>query len=308
MITTVTMNPSIDYALFSPGFEKGAINRFENCSCRPGGKGVNVSLLLAALGVETTALGFAAGFSGSEIVRLLKQGGCKTDFFPLPGGISRINVKIREPGGEETDFNGAGPQIPADAVNWLMEKISALSSEDTLVLSGSIPPSLPRDAYAELLRLTEGKGVLTVVDAAGQALLASLPCHPFLIKPNLEELEEISGISIQDTATAKECALSLQRQGARNVVVSMGERGALLAAEDGKCLFCRAPKGEPVSTVGAGDSLVAGFLYGWRLHNTFEGALRWGVAAGSATAFCQGLAAGEAVKQLWPLVGNPHLF
>lgn len=306
LIDTVTLNPAIDYTVSPERFEKGAINSYKDCTCRPGGKGVNVSLLLTSLGVENTALGIAAGFSGQEIVRLLGQAGCETDFLFLPEGHSRINLKVCVPGGEETDINGQGPSIPPETVDQLGAKLSALKPGDGLVLAGSVPASLPADTYARLLKQAEGKELLTVVDAAGEVLLAVLPLHPFLIKPNLEELGEVFHTEIKNTAEAGKYARILQEKGARNVAVSMGEKGALLACEDGRILFCRAAKGETVSTVGAGDSLVAGFLYGWKLHGTLEGALRWGVAAGSATAFSHGIAPGERVKELYQQVGNPQ--
>ncbi len=306
MITTVTLNPAIDYTLYPERFSIGDVCRCEECVRLPGGKGINVSLLLTSLGVQNTALAVAGGFTGREIARLMKEAGCQTDFLYLPRGDSRINVKIRTPDGKETDLNPAGPAVPPETLEQLVGKLSALPAGGGLVLAGSVPPSLPADTYARLLRRVEGKDLLTVVDTSGDALLAALSCRPFLIKPNLEELGQACGIEVHDVMTAKECARELQDRGARNVAVSMGEKGALLVEENGKALFCRAPKGISVSTVGAGDSLVAGFLYGWQLHGTLEGALRWGVAAGSATAFSQGIAAGEQVKSLWPQVGTPQ--
>lgn len=306
MVHTVTLNPAIDYIVSPERFEKGEINRYAACSYGPGGKGVNVSLLLTSLGMENRALGVAAGFSGREIVRLLEEAGCRTDFLFLPEGHSRINVKVCTPGGEETDVNGDGPVIPGEAVERLEEKLAALGPEDILVLAGSVPPSLPVDVYARLLDRVRDSGALSVVDATGEALLRALPYRPFLIKPNLEELGELFGTRIGDVTGAKEHARALQDLGARNVVVSMGDMGALLAEEGGRFLFCRAVRGDTVSTVGAGDSLVAGFLYGWSLHGTAEGGLRWGVAAGAATAFSKGIASGEGVKRLYPAVGNAH--
>lgn len=309
MITTVTLNPAIDYAVDADNFEKGRINRCKAGSFRPGGKGINVSLLLSSLGKKTTALGVAAGFTGGEIVRRLEEAGCGADFLFLPGGCSRINLKIRsrEDGGTvETDLNGGGPEIPESALEDLGEKLSSLGEGDALVLAGSLPASLPPDAYARLLDRVAGKGVLTVVDTAGEALLCALSRRPFLIKPNLEELGELFGVELRDRDAAGEYARLLQEKGARNVLVSMGDQGALLVCEDGRRLFCRAVKGETVSTVGAGDSLVAGFLYGLDLHGTLEGALAWGTAAGAATAFTQGIASGEQVKALYPQVRAAH--
>lgn len=303
MIATVTLNPSLDLFAVPERFETGRINRCAGCSYRPGGKGVNVSLLLSSLGADTAALGFAAGFTGREITRLLAEAGCRTDLLPLSGGCSRINVKIRDGNGTETDLNGTGPEIPREAFSQLEERLASLKAGDALVLAGSVPPSLGSDAYARLLSRA-GQGVLTVVDAAGDALLRALPLRPFLIKPNLEELEELSGRKISGTGDALECARALRKKGARNVAVSLGEKGALLLWEDGRKLFCPAPRGRAVSTVGAGDSLVAGFLYGWSLEKTPEAALSWGVAAGSATAFSQGIASGDQVKALRGKIGN----
>lgn len=307
MITTVTLNPALDCYLSPEQLETGAINRYEGYRFLPGGKGINVSLLLSSLGVETVALGIAAGFTGKELVRLMEQEGCPTDFTILPHGSTRINIKIRTAEGEETDLNGAGLPLTPEAAEQLMQKLDRLKPGDGLVLAGSLPNSLPKNTYAKFLERIAEKDILTVVDAAGEALEAALPCRPFLIKPNLEELGELFGAEITELEAVAECAGDLQKRGARNVAVSMGSKGAFLLCEDGRRLFCHAVRGEAVSTVGAGDSMVAGFLYGWRLHGTLEGALRWGVCAGSATAFSPGLASGDTVRQLYPKVGNVHM-
>ena len=305
MVYTVTLNPAIDYIVSPAKFSAGEINRYQKAVYGPGGKGANVSLLLSSLGVRNRALGICAGFSGGEIVRLLEERGCETDFVRMPQGHSRINVKVCAPDGEETDLNGDGPDTPPEAVEELLQKLDGLGEGDTLVLAGSIPRSVPGDIYAAMLRRLEGRGVLAVVDATGEALRCILPCRPFLVKPNSDELGELFGVEIPDVGTAKEYAKLLVREGARNVVVSMGDKGALLVGETGQSLFCRAVRGEAVSTVGAGDSLVAGFLYGYGLHGTLQGALQWGVAAGAATAFSKGIASGDAVKALYPRAGNP---
>ncbi len=304
MIYTVTLNPGIDYLAAPDRLKTGAINRFSTCSYGPGGKGINVSQLLTSLGVENTALGIAAGFTGREIVRLMEEMGCKTDFVFLSEGNSRINIKICPGSGEETDLNGEGPAVPPAAMEELSRKLDALRDGDSLVLAGSIPASLPVTVYAQLLEQAAGKDVRTVVDAADGALTAALPLRPFLIKPNLEELSSLFQREVSDVETARECARELQRRGARNVAVSMGERGAMLLCEDGPALFSRPIRGKAVSTVGAGDSMVAGMLYGWQLHGTAEGALRWGTAAGAATAFAPGIASGASVRELFPLVEN----
>lgn len=306
MIATVTLNPALDYLVSPAAFALGEINRYAKYTCAPGGKGINVSLLLASLGAQTRALAIAAGFSGQEVARLLEEKGCPADFLFLPQGQTRINVKVSPPGGPETDLNGEGPAIPLAAVGELAEKLAALAPGDMVVLAGSVPPSLPRDVYATLLEPLAARGVQAVVDTTGEALLAALPYHPFLVKPNLEELGELFGVEIATVEEAKEYGKLLQEKGARNVVVSMGAKGAMLLEEGGRCLFCHGVRGDTVSTVGAGDSLVAGFLYGWQLHGTLEGGLRWGMAAGAATAFSPGIATGEQVKALFPQVGNPQ--
>ena len=306
MIATVTCNPALDILVRPRRFSPGEINRYGAGMCQPGGKGINVSLLLHSLGVETKALALAGGFTGREIARLLEERGCPGDFVWLPQGDSRINLKICPPGGEETQLNGEGPQIPEEAVERLERKLSALGPGDGAVLAGSLPASLPQDLYARLMKPLVRKGVEVTVDTTGEALLAALPCRPFLVKPNLEELEELFSAKLTGLPEIKEQARELQRLGARNVVVSLGAGGALLLEEGGCSLFCHGVRGQAVSTVGAGDSLVAGFLYGWQLHGTLEGGLRWGMAAGAATAFSPGIATGEQVKALFPQVGNPQ--
>lgn len=307
MIITVTLNPALDYEISLDHVELGAIQWFSQGGFAPGGKGVNVSLLLSSLGVETRALGIAAGFTGKEIVRLLEEAGCPVDFVLLDQGLSRVNVKLRTEEGQETGLNGAGPQIPSQGVDKLLEKLSGMTGEDFLVLSGSLPAGLPETAFPQILETARRAGVKLVVDMAGDSLLAALPYRPFLIKPNEEELRQIFGVEEPlGVLDVKEYGRQLQRMGARNVVVSLGAKGAMLLEEQGRCLFCHGVRGETVSTVGAGDSLVAGFLFGLQLHGTLEGGLKWGVAAGAATAFRQGIATGEQVKNQFPAVENPH--
>ena len=308
MIITVTLNPALDQQIMLDSFAPGTIQWYSQGIFLPGGKGVNVSRLLSSLGMENKALGIAAGFTGREILRLLEKEGCKTDFVLLEEGNSRINVKLRTAGGEETALNGTGPRIPEEAVDQLLEKLTGLTPEDVVVLSGSLPEGLPETAFPRILEAARRAGVRLVVDMAGDSLLATLPYHPYLIKPNDQELREI--FSLEEPLTAqdvKEYAGQLQRMGAKNVVVSLGAKGALLREESGRCMFCHGVRGRAVSTVGAGDSLVAGFLYGLELHGTMEGALKWGVAAGAATAFQEDLATGEQVKARFPAVGNPHI-
>ena len=243
MVTTVTLNPALDYHITLPGLAPGEIQWFSHSSFSPGGKGINVSLLLSSLGVETRALGIAAGFTGREIARLLEERGCPADMVFLEEGCSRVNVKLQTPGGEETAFNGPGPDIPPQAVAQLLGKLSTLGPEDVLVLSGSLPQGLPETAFPQLLEAARRAGAKLVVDMAGDALLAALPYHPFLIKPNPEELCQLFQVEGPLTPLeAKEYAKELQRMGARNVVVSLGEKGALLLEESGRCLGC-APGG-----------------------------------------------------------------
>ncbi|MGI6254349.1 MAG: 1-phosphofructokinase [Acutalibacter sp.] len=308
MIITVTLNPALDYAVSLPQLRRGEIQWFGQGSFVPGGKGVNVSQLLTSLGVENRAVGIAAGFTGREILRRLETSGCSADFVLLEQGESRLNVKLTEDDGTETGLNGGGPQIPPEAVAQLLAKLDSLSQEDILVLSGSLPQGLPEQAFPQLLEAARRTGVRLVVDMSGDPLLAALPYRPFLIKPNGEELGAIFGIQEPlGMLEAADCAGRLQRMGARNVLVSLGGKGALLLEEGGRRLYCHAVRGDVVSTVGAGDSMVAGFLYGLQLHGTLEGGLRWGVAAGGATAFQQGIASGERVKALFPAVENPHV-
>lgn len=304
MVYTVTLNPALDLTAPCGPIVSGGITRYGQGSFLAGGKGVNVTRLLTSLGVENRALGFIAGFTGEEAERQLRGDGCVVDFLRLPEGCTRINLKLL---GEEavTEINGEGPPIPLSALDKLAEKLTALTPGDTLVLAGNVPASLPPDAYGRLLSQTP-QGVQTVVDTEGEALRLVLPYRPFLIKPNLQELSDFFAAEITNVAQAADYAGELQRLGAQNVVVSMGEKGALLVDSTGRRLFCRAPRGEAVSAVGGGDSLVAGFLYGWQLHGTTEGALHWGVAAGCATAFTTGIATGDDVKGFYPQVGSPH--
>ena len=296
MIYTVTFNPAVDYAVRTNRFSLGEINRTAGEELFFGGKGINVSVMLKHLGVESTALGFIAGFTGDAIAEATAGAGILTDFVKLKKGFSRINVKIESD--VETALNGLGPEIDAASLNLLFEKTDRLKEGDVIVLAGSIPGSLPEDIYEILLSRLSDRGVLAVVDATGELLLHTLKYKPFLIKPNLEELSALFGRSLTDGEEIRTCAASLQKMGARNVLVSLGAEGALLLDETGKTHIRRAKKGTPVSTVGAGDSMVAGFLAGWTGTEDYDSALRLGVAAGSATAFSTGIAGREAVLAL----------
>lgn len=297
MIYTVTFNPSLDYIVEVPSFQMGMTNRTTSESIFPGGKGINVSMVLQNLGVENTALGFTAGFVGDEINRLLQEKGCHTAFLMLPEGTSRINVKLKSADG--TEINARGPVITETALQQLLEKLDTLKKGDVLVLAGSIPAGVPITIYQDILERLSEKEILTVVDATGNLLCNVLEHHPFLIKPNHHELGEIFGVTIDSHEQAKVYAEKLQKQGARNVLVSMGGKGAALLTETGEFYHLPAPEGKLVNSVGAGDSMVAGFLAGWLENGEYAHAFRMGTAAGSASAFSENLATKEEVLALY---------
>lgn len=282
MIYTITCNPSLDYVMNLLQLETGRVNRTASTQLYPGGKGINVSIVLQNLGLASTALGFAGGFTGKELTHRLKQLGCRADFINIPGE-TRINVKLQT--SEMTDVNAAGPAIPQKAVTQLFAKLDTLQSSDTLILAGAIPKSLPSNFYEQILTYISKKNVRVVVDATQELLTDTLPCHPFLIKPNEQELGEIFGKELHTSADVTACAQKLQKRGAQNVLVSIGAHGAFLAAADGTILSSAPPKGTAVNAVGAGDSMVAGFLYGLEQSGSYTKAFRWGLAAGSATAY-----------------------
>lgn len=297
MIYTVTFNPSLDYVVQVDDFAVGEINRTRTESIYPGGKGINVSLVLQNLGLPSVALGFTAGFSGAEIERLLQEAGCHCDFIAVKEGYSRINTKIIS--GAETALNGQGPQLSEAELAALFNKLRRLTQDDVLVLAGSIPASLPDNIYEQILELLQPVGTRVVVDATGDLLLKVLKYRPFLIKPNHEELGEFFGrgplLTEEEILAA---AQRLQQQGARNVLVSRGANGALLLDENGKMHKQASPKGTLVNSVGAGDSMVAGFLAGYLQTQDYDAALRLGVAAGSASAFKAWLATREDVEKI----------
>lgn len=287
MIYTVTFNPALDYVLHLDNLVVGAINRTKTEQIVNGGKGINVSTVLKNLGVDNTALGFCAGFTGEALEKGINSDGVKTDFVHLKNGFSRINVKIRAQ--EDTDINGQGPEIKDEDIEKLFLKLDSLTQGDILVLAGSIPSTLPKDIYERILKRLDGKGVKAVVDATGELLVNVLKYHPFLIKPNNDELGEIFGRTLETDEEIIEYAQRLREMGAENVLVSMGGAGAILVTADG--FFKRGvAKGRVVNTVGAGDSMVAGFLYGYLKSGDYEYALKTGTAAGGATAFTVGIA------------------
>lgn len=305
MIYTVTFNPSLDYIVSVDHFRPGLTNRTDSELILPGGKGINVSTVLGNLGIESTALGFIAGFTGREIRRAVEEYGVKADFIELSSGLSRINVKLRSI--EGTEINGRGPDIAPDDTERLVAKLRSLEEGDVLVLAGSIPSSVPDDIYQRIMKELSGRKILIVVDAGKELLTNVLPDRPFLIKPNHYELGEIVKAELTTREEVIPCALELKRRGARNVLVSMAGEGAVLAAEDGKVYQAPAPKGRLINGVGAGDSMVAGFLAGWLEKKDYEHAFYMGLAAGSASAFSEYLAGKKEIEALYYDCRHPVL-
>lgn len=297
MIYTVTFNPSLDYIISVEDFKLGITNRTSSELLLPGGKGLNVSMVLGNLGIESMALGFAAGFTGAEIIRRIEQMGVKSDFILLDNGISRINVKLKSIEGME--INGSGPEISEEHVQKLMEKLDVLGTGDVLVLAGSIPSSMPDDMYRRIMERLDGRGVMIVVDATKDLLVNVLSYHPFLVKPNNHELGEIFKVTLRSREEVIPYARKMQQMGAANVLVSMAGEGAVLAAEDGSIHEASAPAGKLVNGVGAGDSMVAGFLAGWMEQKDYGHAFIMGIASGSASAFSEQLATREEVGNVY---------
>ena len=297
MIYTVTFNPSLDYVVQVEHFQGDAVNRTSEEHVYPGGKGNNVAVIVSNLGMKSRALGFKAGFTGAAMEQMLQEFGCDTDFIALEEGVTRINVKVKSD--DEFEINGQGPRIPDEKIRQLYEKLDALESGDVLVLSGSIPNTLPDDMYERIMERLAGTGVRISVDATKDLLMNVLKYHPFLIKPNNHELGEMFGVTLESDDEIAEYARKLQEMGARNVLVSMAGDGAILVAEDGSVLKQLPPAGEVVNSVGAGDSMVAGFLAGYLKTGSYEEALKLGTAAGSATAFTSWLADAGTVGELY---------
>ncbi len=296
MIYTVTFNPAIDYVVRMDQFILDTVNRTTAEEIYYGGKGINVSTVLKELGQDSVALGFIAGFTGNEIAQGLKNQGIQTDFICLKEGLSRINVKIKAQ--QETEINGQGPHIDAEALEALFQKLDLLEKGDVLILAGSIPSSMPEDSYEQIMKRMDGKGILTVVDATKNLLVNVLKYHPFLVKPNNHELGEIFQTVLKTSDEIVEAAKKLQQMGARNVLISMAGDGAILVAENGEIHQIGVPKGTVQNSVGAGDSMVAGFMAGYLEKNDYLYALRLGTASGSATAFSKGLAVKEEIERL----------
>ncbi|MCI7351986.1 MAG: 1-phosphofructokinase [Ruminococcus sp.] len=305
MIYTVTFNPALDYVMKLGTMKKGFTNRTTEEMYLAGGKGLNVSSVLSGLGVDNVALGFTAGFTGNEIERLMTESGCRCEFIRLKEGSSRINVKLKESGGE-TEINAGGPPVDEEARQKLSERLDKLQSGDILVLAGSIPKTMPADIYSSIMENLKGRGVKFVVDAEKDLLLKALAHKPFLVKPNHMELGELFGESlaeISDTdeliARVTEYAEILRGMGAENVLVSMAGDGALLLDGNGDVHIMDAPVGQVVNSVGAGDAMLAGFLAGDPEKNGYDYALKLGIASGSARAFSEFLPKSEQIMAIF---------
>lgn len=296
MIYTVTFNPSLDYIVSVDNFTLGKVNRTNKEIMFPGGKGINVSIVLNNLGMESTILGFSAGFTGNEIRRLVAEMGLNDSMIDIAEGMSRINVKLRS--NEESELNGMGPVIGDAEIKKLYEKLDELKEGDVLVLAGSIPSSMPEDIYSDIMKHLEGRGILIAVDATRDLLMNVMPYHPFVIKPNNHELGEIFGVTLKDKEEVASYAKKLQEKGARNVIVSMAGDGAVMVTEDGQVFMSEAPKGKVVNSVGAGDSMVAGFTYGYLTSKDYKTSFKYGISAGSASAFSENLATREEVEEI----------
>ena len=296
VIYTVTFNPSLDYIVSVKDFRPGMTNRTSSELMLAGGKGINVSIVLGNLGIKSTALGFIAGFTGDEIVRRLHNGGINSEFIKINDGISRINIKLKSIDG--TEINGQGPHIDSSHIEQLMNRLRRLESGDVLVLVGSIPAGISDNIYKDIMDMLKDKGVQIVVDATSRLLTNVLEYNPFFIKPNQHELGDIFNVTLNTQEEVIPYALELKKMGAVNVCVSMGGKGAILVADDGNVYKAKAPDGILKNSVGAGDSLVAGFLSGWIEKKDYEYAFRKGVATGSASAFSERLATNGEVNDL----------
>ena len=296
MIYTLTFNPSLDYVVSVEEFETDKINRTATEAIFAGGKGINVSAVLKEFDIHSVALGFVAGFTGKELQDRLEKQGIRTDFIEAKDGFTRINMKLRS-WHQETEINGQGPVVTEEELAQLIQKIEKLAEDDFLVISGSICQGVSQSIYADLIRLCNEKHVRVVVDASSVLLWNVLEHGPFLIKPNKDELEDLFYRDLESKEEIIFYAKELQNRGAKNVLVSLGKDGAVLVAEDGCIYEMEAPQGEVINSVGAGDSMVAGFLAGYLQSASYEKALKYGICAGSATAFSEGLATKEDIDK-----------
>ena len=296
MFYTVTLNPALDYILQVDDFGIGKINRTKTEKILPGGKGLNVSMVLKNLGVDSVAIGFIAGFTGDELKKQMEQKGVKTEFIKVQNGMTRINVKISS--NQETALNGIGPDIDEKDIEELLQKINEITSDDLVILSGNIPKSIPKNIYQIICDILEKNNVTFVVDATRELLIDVLKYKPFLIKPNKEELEETFKVKITTKDELVTYAKKLQDMGAQNVLISLGGDGAMLLNKEDKVYYSKAPKGKVINTVGAGDSMVAGFLAGYKKTKDYEQAFKMGIATGSASAFSMDLATAKEVENL----------
>lgn len=302
MIYTITFNPALDYKIKIQNFKTGEINRSEKEHILPGGKGINVSIVLKTLGIDTTALGFICGFVGEEIERKVKEYGVKTDFIKIKNDISRINVKIIEPH-RETAINSQGPFIDKSDIELLYKKIDIIQNGDILILSGSVSKGIPDDIYENICKRVEKKSVKIIVDSTGDLLLKTLKYNPFLIKPNQYELGEIFGVKISSQEEAIKYAKKLNLKGAKNVLVSLGNMGAVLLDENGYSYKIKALNTESViNTVGAGDSMVAGFIAEYKKSKSYEKALKMGIAAATATTHSEFLATNKQILHFFEIL------
>lgn len=296
MIYTITFNPALDYIVKMEEFNLGHVNRSGNEFVYAGGKGINVSIVLNNLGVKSKALGFIAGFTGDEIERRVREFGCDTEFIKLSSGMSRINVKIKAD--VESEINGGGPDISEEALNNLYSQLDKLAEGDILVLAGSVPKTMPTDVYERIMERLQEKNVKFIVDTTGESLLKVLKYNPFLIKPNHHELGDLFGVKLNNKEDVIEYAKKLKNMGAQNVIISMAGDGAVLIDSNGDVTTSNVPKGIVKNSVGAGDSMVAGFIAGYLNSEKVEEGFKLGVATGSASAFSEGLATKDYVYEL----------
>lgn len=297
MIYTVTFNPSLDYILDLPEIDMNHVNRTSGERILPGGKGINVSIVLHNLGVDNKAICFTSGFTGDALKTLLQQRDMNADFISLEEGLTRINVKIRS--GGETEINGQGPEIKSENIAELYEKLGYLDDDDYLVLAGSLPDTMSSTTYMDIMQMLQYNNSRIIVDATGELLLNVLPYKPFLIKPNNHELGRLFDVEISSKEDAVKYAGLLMEKGAKNVLVSMSAAGAVLVTEDGRVFEADAPQGEVKNSVGAGDAMLAGFLAGYTECEDFERAFKMGICAGSASAFSEEMATKDEVMELF---------